>query len=254
MVEVEMAHGDDVDAAGIEARRAHRRHDRRALVLAHRAGLLVEPLPDPRLDQHAPGRRLDQQAVERLEQPPVLVELALRPRRATGSTARARRSRRSPCGRSRPARARPASRRRGRRSSRPRRAVPWPSPPSRVVALRPRSKSAWKADAVGSDWPWYFDPSSLAPVRPLDRRAHPEEADLPDPHAGVQGDRQVGDVRELERERALPARVDVARRSSGSAAPGGPESSTSPRAARRGRRAARPTRASGPARTRPGGG
>ena len=28
---------------------------------------------------------------------------------------------------------------------------------------RPASKSRWKADAVGSDWPWYFDPSSGEP-------------------------------------------------------------------------------------------
>ena len=36
-------------------------------------------------------------------------------------------------------------------------AQPW----SRT--LRPRSKSAWNADAVGSDWPWYLEPSSLEP-------------------------------------------------------------------------------------------
>lgn len=28
---------------------------------------------------------------------------------------------------------------------------------------RPASKSAWIAEAVGSDWPWYFDPSPSEP-------------------------------------------------------------------------------------------
>ena len=50
-----------------------------------------------------------------------------------------------------------------------------------------------------------------AAVRPLDRARHPEEADLPDLHAVVQGDRQVRHVRQLERQVALPAGVDVAR-------------------------------------------
>ena len=75
----------------------------------------------------------------------------------------------------------------------------------------PASKSRWNADAVGSDWPWYFEPSSGRAVRPLDRGSNLEEADLADPHAEVEGDRQVRDVRQLERQVALPARVDVAR-------------------------------------------
>jgi len=29
--------------------------------------------------------------------------------------------------------------------------------------LRPFAKSRWNADAVGSDWPWYFEPSSGEP-------------------------------------------------------------------------------------------
>src|SRR3954447_7552622 len=49
-------------------------------------------------------------------------------------------------------------------------------------------------------------------VRPLDGAAHPEEADLADPHPGVEGDREVRHVRQLEREGPLPAGVDVARR------------------------------------------
>src|SRR5215218_1262892 len=55
-------------------------------------------------------------------------------------------------------------------------------------------------------------PELLRPVRALDRRAHPEEADLPDPHAAVQRDRQVGDVRELQRHGAAEPGVDVPRR------------------------------------------
>ena len=39
-----------------------------AVVYAHRAGLVVDPLADPGLDQDATGRCLDQQAVERLEE------------------------------------------------------------------------------------------------------------------------------------------------------------------------------------------
>ena len=124
----------------VEARRAHRRHDRLALVLAHRTRLVVEPLPDPRLDEHAPGGRLDHQAVERLEQAPVLVELALRPRAPQDPRHGPEDRAGVRAERARPARARPASRRRGRRSSRPRRGSPWPSPPS-APPLRPRSKS-----------------------------------------------------------------------------------------------------------------
>src|SRR5207253_2723198 len=51
---------------------------------------------------------------------------------------------------------------------------------------------------------------TLGSVRSLNRARHPEEADLPDPHPVVQGDRQVRHVRQLERQIALPARVDIA--------------------------------------------
>ena len=34
-----------------------------------------------------------------------------------------------------------------------------PQPPG----LRPLAKSRWNAEAVGSDWPWYFDPRSFDP-------------------------------------------------------------------------------------------
>ena len=31
------------------------------------------------------------------------------------------------------------------------------------VGAPPFEKSRWKAEAVGSDWPWYFEPSSFEP-------------------------------------------------------------------------------------------
>src|SRR5207247_2056269 len=49
------------------------------------------------------------------------------------------------------------------------------------------------------------------PVRPIDGRAHLEERDLADLHPEVQRDRQVGDVRQLEGQVALPAGVDIPR-------------------------------------------
>src|SRR4029077_5778852 len=42
-----------------------------------------------------------------------------------------------------------------------------------------------------------------AAVGPLDRARHPKEADLADLHPEVEGNRQVGHVRELERQVAL---------------------------------------------------
>src|ERR1700690_1089260 len=55
-------------------------------------------------------------------------------------------------------------------------------------------------------------PEPGAPVGPLDRAGHPEEADLADPHALVERDGQAPDVRQLEGEVALPARIDIAGR------------------------------------------
>ena len=223
------------------------------VVAAHRRVLGVHPLADARLDQHAAGRRLDQQAVERLEQAPVLVELALGPRAPTGSRAPGPKSvpaseRNVPAWMSATVVPPPRSARQWTASFSARHRL---SPPS--ASFRPRSKSRWKADAVGSDWPWYLDPSSLRAVRPLDRAGHPEEADLADPHPEVEGDRQVRDVRQLEGQGALPARVDVAR-GRVDQEPQPAQASSCPRAWRRGRRAAPPTRASGRGRTRPGGG
>ena len=148
--------------AGIEARRAHRRHDRRAPVLAHRGGLVVEPLPDPRLDQHPARGRLDEQAVQPLEQPSAAVELALRP--VAPQDPRHRPEDR--------AGVRPEGPGLHQRDPGPAAEVGAPvataaqsrDPSSAAVrTLRPRSKSACDADAVGSDWPWYFEPSSLLP-------------------------------------------------------------------------------------------
>ena len=75
MVEMEVAHRDQVDGLRLEAGRLHRGHDRGALVAAHLPGLLGEPLADPGLDEHATRRRLDEQAVQRLEEPVLVVDL-----------------------------------------------------------------------------------------------------------------------------------------------------------------------------------
>ena len=110
-----------------------------------------------------PELRLDQQAVERLEQPALVVDLVLdqavpqhprhRPEQRPGvGPERAGLDERDP-----DAAAEVASTSRPHRSS--------PSGYFRVGSpvARPASKSRWKADAVGSDWPWYFDPSSGEP-------------------------------------------------------------------------------------------
>src|SRR4051812_48447415 len=52
----------------------------------------------------------------------------------------------------------------------------------------------------------------LAAVRAVGRGGHAQEADLADLHAGVERDRQVGDVAQLEREVPVPTRVDEAGR------------------------------------------
>ena len=156
-----------------------------------------------------------EQAVQRLEQAVLVVDLVGRPSAPRGSAAPARRGRRRRIGTCPPGRGRPSCRRRGRAASRRRRsAAVARASGSRPAAprARARSKSRWKADAVGSDWPWYFEPSSGEPYGRSTGRAHLEEADLADLHPEVEGDRQVRDVRQLEGQVALPARVDVARR------------------------------------------
>ena len=59
-------------------------------------------------------------------------------------------------------------------------------------------------------------------VGPLDRPVHPHERDLPDRHAVVDRDREVGHVRELERQVAAEASCPRSRPSSGSAGRAGP--------------------------------
>jgi hypothetical protein len=75
VVEVEVAHRDDVDRLGIESRVTEGRGDRRALVAAHLADLVADPLADPGLDEDPAGRRLDEEAVQRLEEAMLLVDL-----------------------------------------------------------------------------------------------------------------------------------------------------------------------------------
>jgi len=72
-------------------------------------------------------------------------------------------------------------------------------------------KSRWNADAVGSLWPWYFDPSPALPYGRSTGLDIWKKLIWPIPHAVVERDRQARDVRELERQVALPARVHVAR-------------------------------------------
>ena len=69
MVEMEVAHRHDVDRGRLETGRPEGRQDRIARVAAHLPGLVAEPLADPGLDQDPTGRRLDEQAVERLAKP-----------------------------------------------------------------------------------------------------------------------------------------------------------------------------------------
>src|SRR5439155_9304382 len=196
VVEVEVAERDDVDRPRIEACVAERRQGRRPLVPAHRPRLLVDPLADPRLDEDPPGRRLDHQAVERLEEPVLGVDLVgdeaipEEPRHGTEERARVRperaglddRDMRSPAeigapvdrvvdrharllsGRSASPQRRPeGSARRSEGSAKRSECSECPERSERSARRRPASKSSWNADAVGSDWPWYFDPSPCEP-------------------------------------------------------------------------------------------
>ena len=65
---------------------------------------------------------------------------------------------------------------------------------------------------VGPRWPWYFDPRPGRAVGLVGGRGHAQEADLPDLHAGVDGDGEVGHVGELQGEVTVPAGVHEAGR------------------------------------------
>ena len=72
-----------------------------------------------------------------------------------------------------------------------------------ITSGRSSPSSGW---ASGPRWPWYFDPSGAGAVGHVGRRGHAQEADLPDLHAGVERDRQVGHVRQLEGDVPVPTR------------------------------------------------
>ncbi len=65
---------------------------------------------------------------------------------------------------------------------------------------------------VGPRWPWYFDPSPLDPYGCSVGSAICTNDSWPIFISGVDRDRQIRDVRQLERDVAVPARVDEARR------------------------------------------
>ena len=75
VVEMQVAHGHRVDGVRIEAGLAECRHDRVAGHAPLGAAMLVHALADARLHQDAAGRRLHEQAVERLGQRRVRVQL-----------------------------------------------------------------------------------------------------------------------------------------------------------------------------------
>ena len=60
---------------------------------------------------------------------------------------------------------------------------------------------------VGPRWPWYFEPRPCRAVGLVGGRGHAQEADLPDLHAGIDGDGQVGHVGELQGEVPVPPGV-----------------------------------------------
>ena len=76
MIEMKVAHGHGVHGLRVETRGLQRRQDPQPFVAAHGATLVADPLPYPRLHEHAPRRRLHEQAVERLQQAVILVDLA----------------------------------------------------------------------------------------------------------------------------------------------------------------------------------
>ena len=75
MIEMQVAQRHDVQACRLEPGDLEGGGDPRSLVATLRSGLVIEPFADPGFDETAPGRRLDQQAVERLEDPALVVDL-----------------------------------------------------------------------------------------------------------------------------------------------------------------------------------
>ena len=95
--------------------------------------------------------------------------------------------------------------------ARPRRQGPGPPPPRRAGPPRRADQlvarsSPSSGSGVGPRWPWYFDPSVALAVGHVGGRGHPQEADLPDLHARVERDRQVGHVRQLQGDVPVPTR------------------------------------------------
>ena len=112
-----------------------------ALVGAHRPGLLVEPIADAGLDEDATRGRLDQQAVERLEEAVLVVDLVGDP--AVPEQPGHRPEQRPGIG------AEGAG-----LDERDARAASEVARPVDRVVQGCFSKSRWKAEAVGSFWPW----------------------------------------------------------------------------------------------------
>jgi hypothetical protein len=154
-----MAHRDDVDRAGIEARGAQRAHDPRALIAPHRPALVVDPLADPGLDEDATRGGFDQEAVQRLEEPVLGIELrrdpALPEELGHGPEER-------PGVRTERARLDEGDADTAIEVAPPVDGVVQPRGVGSLASL-PFAKSRWNADAVGSDWPWYFEPSDGDP-------------------------------------------------------------------------------------------
>ena len=195
--------------SGAPGRSACPRTEHRPIVL------LVDPLADAGLDQHAAGRGLDERAVERPDRSRRFgVELPLGPV-PPSITGPAGICRRVPSGTCRPrtsATVVPLPRSTPRQSTAS--LTPSPSPPR--GAAKPRSRS--RRGRLSRRFGLATGARTRAPcssVRPLHRRAHPEEADLADPHPGVEGDRQVGDVGQLEVNSPFQPGSAVAGRQSG---------------------------------------
>ncbi len=104
VVEVEVTHRHHVHTGRIEAGATQRGQDGLARVAAHRPVLLVDPLADARLHEDPTGRRLDDQAVEGLEEPMLAVDLVGDRGGPRGDGARARRAPRRRSGTCRPGR------------------------------------------------------------------------------------------------------------------------------------------------------